>query len=324
MIPFRLSLKWRLTLELRSLGKGLLTILPDRVDAIYITIAAKTRNSSRPLKILSDVSPPGARPAFQPLDLIAGATGRRLVLFGDHASNALPPAYGDLGLSRELLGRHIAYDIGAESVIRRLAVLTGAPAALAMFSRLLIDPNRGEDDPTLVMRISDGALIPGNARIDAEEIARRVEAFWRPYRDACAGLIDAGLARGAVPVLIGIHSFTPHFKGRARPWQVGVLWDRDPRLALPLIEALRAENLVVGDNEPYDGALRGDSMYELSTRRGLPGALIEIRQDLLETPEQCDAWAARLARILPPILARPETRRVEFFGSRADAAPAPA
>ena len=276
------------------------------------------------MKILSDVAPPAAETAFRPFALVEGAADARLIVFGDHASNALPPACGDLGLSRESLRRHIAYDIGAESVVRGLAALTGAPAALAMFSRLLIDPNRGEDDPTLVMRISDGALIPGNARIGAKEIARRVEAFWRPYREACAGLIDAALARGAVPALIGVHTFTPHFQGRARPWQVGVLWDKDPRLALPLIEALRRENLVVGDNEPYDGALRGDSMYEHSTRRGLPGALIEIRQDLLQTPEQCAAWAARLARILPPILARPETRRVEFHGSRSDAEPAPA
>jgi predicted N-formylglutamate amidohydrolase len=272
----------------------------------------------------SDDSPPGVEPAFQPFDVVAGAANTRLILFCDHASNALPPSYGRLGLSRESLCRHIAYDLGVEAVVRRLAVLTGAPAALAMFSRLLIDPNRGEDDPTLVMRLSDGALIPGNARIGAQEIARRVEAFWRPYRDACAGLIDAALARGAVPALIGIHSFTPRFKGRARPWQVGVLWDSDPRLALPLIEALRAEKLVVGDNEPYDGALRGDSMYEHSTRRGLPGALIEIRQDLLETPEQCEAWAARLARILPPILARPEAARVEFYASRTDAEATPA
>ena len=271
------------------------------------------------MKILSDDPQPDAELAFQPFELIAGAADQRLIVFCDHASNALPPAYGDLGLSRELLHRHIAYDIGAEAVTRRLAALTGAMAALAMFSRLLIDPNRGEDDPTLVMRISDGALIPGNARIGAREIAHRVEAFWRPYRDACAGPIETALARGAVPALIGLHSFTPHFQGRARPWQVGVLWDKDPRLALPLIEALRGENLIVGDNEPYDGALRGDSMYEHSTRRGLPGALIEIRQDLLESSEQCAAWAARLARILPPILARPEMRRVEFYGSRTDA-----
>ena len=119
------------------------------------------------------------------------------------------PAYGDLGLSRESLQRHIAYDIGAEAVTRRLAALTGAGAALAGFSRLLIDPNRGEDDPTLVMRISDGAIMPGNARIDAAEISRRVETYWRPYRHACAGLIDRARENGSIPALVGVHTFTP-------------------------------------------------------------------------------------------------------------------
>ncbi len=254
---------------------------------------------------------------FQPFDLVMGSANQRLVLFCDHARNALPPAYGDLGLSPNSLTRHIAYDIGAEAVTRRLAALTGAGAALAGFSRLLIDPNRGEDDPTLVMRLSDGAAIPGNARINSAEISHRVETFWRPYRRACAGLIDTVRERGHVPALIGLHSFTPCFQGRKRPWQVGVLWDSDPRLASPLIDALRAENLDVGDNEPYDGALLGDSMYELSTRRGLPGVLVEIRQDLLAAPEQCDAWALLLAKILPPILSRAETAREQFFASRA-------
>jgi predicted N-formylglutamate amidohydrolase len=255
---------------------------------------------------------------FQPFDLVAGAADQRLLLLCDHASNALPPAYGDLGLSAEALRRHIAWDPGAAEVTRRLAALTGAPAALTRYSRLLIDPNRGEDDPTLVMRLSDGAVIPGNARIDAAEISTRIETFWRPYRRACAGLVDGALARNLTPTLLGIHSFTPCFQGRARPWQVGVLWDRDPRLAAPLIEALVAEGLHVGDNEPYGGALVGDTMYELSTQRGLPGALIEIRQDLLETPEQCGQWAALLAKILPPIVSRSELQRVEFFGSQAD------
>jgi predicted N-formylglutamate amidohydrolase len=260
---------------------------------------------------------------FQAFELLPGSQGQRLILFCDHARNKLPPSYGDLGLSRESLQRHIAYDIGAEAVTRRLAALTGAGAALAGFSRLLIDPNRGEDDPTLVMRISDGAIVPGNARIDATEISRRVETYWRPYRRACASLIDRARAGGLIPALVGVHSFTPCMRGVVRPWHVGVLWDRDDRLAAPLIEALRAENLgakklVVGDNEPYDGALVGDSMYELSTQRGLPGVLIEIRQDLLATQEKCDAWAELLARVLPPILLREDMRREEFFGSRAD------
>jgi predicted N-formylglutamate amidohydrolase len=256
--------------------------------------------------------------AFPCFERLEPGPNQRLVLFCDHARNALPPELGDLGLSRDLLERHIAYDIGAEAVTRRLAALTGAGAALACFSRLLIDPNRGEDDPTLVMRLSDGAVIPGNARITADEIDRRIETYWRPYRRACENLVDGVFASGLVPALVGIHSFTPCFKGATRPWQVGILWDKDFRLAAPLISALRAENLVVGDNEPYDGALQGDSMYELSTRRGAPGLLVEIRQDLVASPEQCEGWAALLARVLGPILEREETQRRQFFGSRAD------
>lgn len=255
---------------------------------------------------------------FSPVEILSGAPEQSLILFCDHARNALPPEVGDLGLPAKAFGRHIAYDIGAEQVTRRLAALTGAPAALALFSRLLIDPNRGADDPTLVMRISDGAMIPGNARIGAEEIARRTQKYWTPYRDACAGLIDEVLAQDKIPVLLGIHSFTPCFQGRQRPWQVGVLWDKDPRLAEPLIAALRAEGLEVGDNEPYDGALKGDSMYEHSTRRGLPGALIEIRQDLVAAAAQTEDWAQRLARALEPILANDTIRTIAFFGSRTD------
>jgi predicted N-formylglutamate amidohydrolase len=280
--------------------------------------AQRAKLCGAPVPLSSENSAASDAPPFQPFDLVPGAPDQRLALFCDHASNALPRAYGDLGLSVDSLQRHIAWDPGAEAVTRRLAALTGAPAALALYSRLLIDPNRGEDDPTLVMRLSDGAAIPGNARIDAAEISRRIETFWRPYRRACAGLVDGALNRNLTPVLLGVHSFTPCFQGRARPWQVGILWDKDPRLAAPLIEALAAENIVVGDNEPYDGALVGDTMYELSTLRGLPGALIEIRQDLLATPAQCDQWAALLAKILPAIVARPELARVEFFGSRAD------
>ena len=165
---------------------------------------------------------------------------------------------------------------------RVLAAELGAPALLANFSRLLIDSNRGPDDPTLVMRLSDGAIIPGNARVDAEEIARRKADWWEPYQAAISARIDAMIAGGAPPALVSIHSFTPAWKGVPRPWQVGVLWDRDPRLARPLLDALAREgDLVVGDNEPYDGALAGDTMHRHGTRRGLAHALIEVRQDLI-------------------------------------------
>ncbi len=201
---------------------------------------------------------------------------------------------------------------------RELAGLLHCPAILTTFSRLLIDPNRGADDPTLIMRISDGAIVPGNARVDAAEIARRRRAYWQPYRDRVGALIDDMSSAGPVPAIIGIHSFTPSWKGHARPWHVGILWDVDARLARPTLTALAAEReLVVGDNEPYDGALEGDTMYHHGTMRGLPHMLVEIRQDLVADPAGETAWAERLARILQPILGDPELHAVKHYGTRA-------
>jgi predicted N-formylglutamate amidohydrolase len=188
---------------------------------------------------------------------------------------------------------------------------------LTRFSRLLIDPNRGADDPTLIMRISDGAIVPGNARISAEEAERRRRRYWLPYREQVGGLLEKMLAAGPVPAVIAIHSFTPAWKGNKRPWHVGILWDVDDRLARPTITALIADDkLVVGDNEPYDGALEGDTMYHHGTMRGLPHMLVEIRQDLIADAAGEAAWADRLARLLRPILAQPELHTVKDYGTR--------
>lgn len=169
---------------------------------------------------------------------------------------------------------------------------------MATYSRLLIDPNRGADDPTLIMRVSDGAIIPGNARIDEAERDRRIARFHRPYHAAIAAEIDASLAHGMEPALVSIHSFTPYWKGIARPWHVGVLWDEDHRLAAHLLQGLRAMgDLCVGDNEPYSGVLEGDTLYTHGTRRGLRHGLIEIRQDLIAHHSGVDEWISRLAPI---------------------------
>ncbi len=244
---------------------------------------------------------------FPPLELIAGALDGGVLVVCDHAANALPPGYGDLGLPREALERHIAYDIGAAWLARRLAARLGAPAVLSTFSRLLIDANRGADDPTLVMRISDGDLVPGNARIDAAEIERRRSLYWAPYRAAIEATVEAMLATGEPPAILSIHSFTPHWRGVARPWKVGVLWDGDPRLPAPLIDALGAEPDIgpaaVGDNEPYAGGLPGDTINAVATARGLANALIELRQDLIGQRADAEAWADRLARIVAPLVA---------------------
>ncbi len=261
------------------------------------------------------ISPP-AGAADDPVERIDGSLAAGVLFLCDHAANALPKAYGTLGLAREQLDRHIAYDIGAAWITLRLAALLGAPAILSRFSRLLIDPNRGSDDPTLVMRLSDGDIIPGNARIGAEEIEYRRAHFWQPYRAAIAARIDAMLNKGPSPAIVSIHTFTPSWKARPRPWEVGILWDSDPRFAKPLIAALMEDGFLVGDNEPYDGALIGDTLDDAVTSRGLAGLLIETRQDLVRTEEKAAAFAERLARLLRPVLERPELHCEAFFPSR--------
>src|SRR5690606_23139250 len=134
---------------------------------------------------------------------------------------------------------------------------------MANFSRLLIDPNRGEDDPTLIRQLYDGTVVPANYPMTPQEREKRLENYYRPYHDAVGAMVaSVAKASGAAPFIFSVHSFTPVMQGHVRPWHVGVLWDLDPRAALPLIQMLsQDETLVVGDNEPYDGALRGDTMF---------------------------------------------------------------
>lgn len=255
--------------------------------------------------------------AFSPVESIDGDWSKGLLLLCDHARNTIPARYGTLGVPQKELARHIAYDIGARDVTLGLARRLGIPAVLSTFSRLLIDPNRGEDDPTIVMRLSDGTIVPGNHPISEAEIARRIEQFHRPYHDAIEAVINRALRSGVVPAVLSIHSFTPSWKAFRRPWQVALLWDSDPRFTAPLINALRSDSsLTVGDNEPYDGALRNDTMYRHCTRRGLAHALIEIRQDLIGHESGASGWCDRLAPMLEEINGLAQLHTIRHFGSR--------
>ncbi len=226
-----------------------------------------------------------------------------VLLVCDHASNAAPPEFNGLGLPAEAFTRHIAYDIGAASVTAVLSRLLNAPAVLAGFSRLLIDPNRGADDPTLVMKLSDGAIIPGNRFADATIIADRIARYYRPYHQAIADRITSARAKGIAPAILSLHSFTPVFQGYTRPWHIGILWDKDGRIAQPMLSSLQADcNLCVGDNLPYSGELVGDCMYQHGTLNGLPHVLIEVRQDLIVDKPGATHWAELLAAHLRPIL----------------------
>jgi len=262
----------------------------------------------------------GAFPRSDSYEALDGDLEGGLVILIDHACNRIPAGYGDLGLPAAELERHIAYDIGAGPLGRLLAERFRAPALLTNFSRLLIDANRGEDDPTLVMRLSDGAVVPGNAAADAMEVAKRLQRFHRPYHTAVEALLDAMTATGRPPAILSIHSYTPVWKGERRPWHAGILWDRDPRFALPLLDGLRSEaGLRIGDNEPYSGTLKNDTMYRHGTMRGLAHALLEVRNDLIAGPAGVLEWADRLEPLLREILADRSLYEIRRYGSLADA-----
>lgn len=239
---------------------------------------------------------------YQPFHIHgAERTGAWLVTC-DHATNTVPDVVGGgtLGLPDADMGRHIAYDVGGLGVSLALGELLDAPVIASNFSRLVIDPNRGEDDPTLLMKLYDGTIIPANRHADASEIERRLDLCHRPYHDALAGLA----AREGTAIL-SVHSFTPQLRGKPmRPWEIGILYANDARLAAPLIERLRQEpDLTVGDNEPYSGHLPGDAVDRHALQQGRPNVLIELRNDLIETPAQQQAWATRLAPILEEVRA---------------------
>ncbi|MBE0412348.1 N-formylglutamate amidohydrolase [Yoonia sp.] len=235
---------------------------------------------------------------------ILGADGPgRWLITCDHASNHVPHWVngGDLGLPTADMERHIAYDVGAAGVTRALALALDSPAILSRFSRLVIDPNRGEDDPTLLMRLYDGTIIPGNRHATDADREERLRRLYRPYHAAYADLAR----QRTNPVICAIHSFTPRLRGKhPRPWEVGVLYAHDARLAAPLMAALRDRGWCVGDNEPYAGHLPGDAIDQHALQFGRPNVLLELRQDLIADHGGQALWAARLAPVLSDVLAQ--------------------
>lgn len=228
-----------------------------------------------------------------------------LVIICDHAGRAIPQVLGDLGLPPAVRDQHIAWDIGIARTAATLARELDAPAVLAGYSRLVIDCNRRLDDPTSIAQESDRIPIPGNRGLDPAQRAARADEIFRPYHGAVAATLDAKLAAGQVPVLLSLHSFTPVMNGFRRPWHFGVLWNRDPRLPVPLMAALaQLPDVCVGDNEPYSGRdEHGYSVVAHGEARRLAHALIEIRQDLISDDDGVALWAGKLLQVLPAVLA---------------------
>lgn len=240
------------------------------------------------------INPEGAAPA---------------VLICDHGSNAVPSSLANLGLDHATLARHIAWDIGIAAVGRALSARLDAPLVLPGYSRLVIDLNRDPADPTAICVISDRSIVPGNRNLGEQDRSARIADLFRPYHNAVADRIEAHVAHGRRPVLISLHSFTPVIAGwgherQERPWHIGVLFDRDERLAQPLLAALRGRgDLVVGENQPYSARNgHGYSLAYHGEARGLGHVELEIRQDLIIDGAGATRLAGILAEALTPLL----------------------
>lgn len=296
----------------RVFGSAFVTGAAVRLAAMRLRDPSAARALATPQRqACAGLLQPGDPEPFTVLNAKAEAP---ILLVCDHASNEIPAALGRLGLQPSDLERHIAYDIGAATLTRLVAGHLDATAVLAGYSRLAIDCNRQPGDPHSILVVSDGTPIPGNAGLSDEAQAARAEAVHWPYHHS----IDQAFARlrrlGREPLFFSIHTFTPSLGGEDRLWDAGVLWNRDPRVAVPLLRGLREDPaLHIGDNEPYSGR---DIAYTLNLHAGaagLPHAAIEVRQDHCEDVNDLARWAARLAAVLQRILAMPNIHRVEYF-----------
>ena len=230
-----------------------------------------------------------------------------LVMFCDHAGRAFPKTLGTLGLGSRELEQHIAWDIGIAGLGQRLARSLDAPFFMTAYSRLVIDCNRRLEDPTSIAQESDRIPVPGNRGLSAADRRQRQQEIFRPYHTVLSQEIEGRIAAGRIPVVISLHSFTPVMNGFQRPWHVGVLWNNDARMPVPLMRRLAEEpDLVVGDNEPYSGRDgHGYSIKAHAEALGLAHALLEIRQDLIADESGQARWADILHRVLKDVLGNP-------------------
>ena len=227
-----------------------------------------------------------------------------VLLVCDHASRAFPAAMHQLGLADWVLDMHVACDIGAGMVTRYLADRLDAPAVLAGYSRLILDLNRQLSHDSAFIKTSDGIAIPGNQDIGEIERQQRIDSFFNPYHDEISQQLDRFRAKKVVPAFISIHTCTPVFNNVVRHCQIGVMWDSDPRISLPLMDALRQNpELSIGDNEPYSGKHPDDYTIDFhAEEKGLANVGIEVRQDLVNTSEGAEQWANILGEAFEEVL----------------------
>ncbi len=252
-----------------------------------------------------------------------GGTAPGLIVC-DHASNKVPARLNGLGLTEDCLNFHIAYDIGAAGVAEKLAKELDMPAIFSGFSRLVIDINRPTDDFTSIREISDGHVVPGNCGLSGVDHQQRCDELFVPYHDGVNSLVSEKKQRAAAlgleaPVVLSVHSCTDQMRGVKRPWHIGVLYNRDERLAQATIDVLRAQNpdLTIGDNKPYSGLdAYGFTIERHALPEGIPNVLFEIRQDLIGDADGQAAYAAILGRALKVVLENESQFTLHRAGSR--------
>ena len=251
-------------------------------------------------------------PPFQTTNL----NGRTpVLLICDHASNVVPSKLNNLGLDSETLYKHIGWDIGAAKITLGLSDSLDATAILAGYSRLVVDANRKPYISGSIPEDSDGIVIPGNKDLSKENLLLRInECFW-PYHKIIFNEFSKLRNRGKTPTLFSIHTFTPSMNGKNRPWHIGILWNRDPRIAKRLIFELRnhPDELIVGDNLPYSGNQFAYSLDTHAATLGLPNCAVEIRQDLANTDKKVSYWVKLLSETLTKILRNSEIQHAQFY-----------
>lgn len=253
---------------------------------------------------------PDDPPAFEVINREGGA---HVLLVCDHASKVVPKSLGTLGLGDDTFDRHIAYDIGAAAVTRGLSQRIDAQAVLAGYSRLVIDVNRPPGHPDSIVPENDGIPVPGNKGLDNAARRQRVRELFEPYHDAVNRALARLWDRGPAPAIFSIHSFSPRFGDKPRPWDIGVLWNRDPRIAIPLMEHLEKYDLRVGDNEPYSGHDLAYTIDMHGAAGGIANCAVEINQDELMDKGGVLKWVDILSECLLPILDMPGLHRIERF-----------
>lgn len=251
--------------------------------------------------VLPNLIAPDEPAAFQ---VVRGDPDCPVLLACDHASRRIPRSLGTLGLPDRYLDDHIAWDIGAAAVARILRRRLGCHAVLANYSRLVVDLNRDVRDSTVMPAISDGVLVPGNLSLSAAQRSQRVRAIFTPYHQAMRRAVASLTTADQRPVMINVHSFTPRQHGLRRPWDIGVLWDADARLSLPLLARLRSGgDICVGDNMPYSGRHPADfTLDHHAETLGLAHVGIELRQDLIADARGQALWGDKLVQALEPVL----------------------